>query len=94
MKTKTFVNGIALSGLLFSGIAAASGIETQQVDDLLHGDGRVVASASEVWVSGGLETDHSTDLLHGGSPVNVSSRSGFEQVADDREFSDDIIYGS
>ena len=94
MKTKNIISSIALSGLLFSGIAAASGVETQQADDLLHGDGRVVASSSKVWMSGGLETDQSTDLVYGDSPVNASPGDAFEQVADDREFSTDIVYGS
>ena len=94
MKTKNIINGIALSSLLFSGVAAASGMETQQADDLLYGDRSVSASLGAAWMPGGLETEQSTDLVHGDSPVDASPGSSFEQVADDREFSTDIIYGS
>ena len=87
---KTTITAIALSGLLFSGLAAADG----QEDDLLYGDRMISASPSEAWVSGGLETQNSTDLVHGSDAVHASPHSGFQQVTDDREFSTDIIYGS
>ena len=94
MKTKNIVDTIALSGLLFSGLSTASGLDTQQVDDLLHGNRPVTASAGMAWTPGRLETQQSTDLVYGDSPVEASDRSEFERVADDREFSTDIIYGS
>ena len=87
---KTTITAIALSGLLFSGLAAADG----QEDDLLYGDRMISASPSEAWVSGGMETQNATDLVYGGGRVEASPHSGFEQVADDRQFSTDIIYGS
>jgi len=90
MTMKTTITAIALSGLLFSGLAAADG----QEDDLLHGDRMVLASPGEVWVSGGLETQIATDLVYGVGRVEASPHSGFEQVAHDRQFSTDIIYGS
>ena len=94
MRTKNFVNAIALSSLFLSGLATASGIDTQQVDDLLHGDRPVMASPGTAWAPGGLETEQSTDLVYGDSRVGTSSHSRFERIADDREFITDIIYGS
>ena len=87
---KTTMTAIALSGLLFSGLAAADG----QEDDLLYGDRMISASPSEAWVPGGLETQNATDLVYGGEQIHASPHSGFEQIADDREFSTDITYGS
>ena len=87
---KTTITAIALSGLLFSGLASADG----QEDDLLYGDRMISASPSQVWVSGGLETQNATDLVYGDGAVNASPHSGFDQIADDRQFSTDFIYGS
>ena len=87
---KTTITAIALSGLLFGGLAAADG----QEDDLLYGDRMISASPSEAWVSGGLETGNATDLVYGRTPVHGSPHSGFERIADDREFSTDIVHGS
>ena len=87
---KMTITAIALSGLMFSGLAAADG----QEDDLLYGDRMISASPSQAWVSGGLQTQNAADLVYGDAPVQPSHHSGFEQVAGDREFSTDIIYGS
>ena len=87
---KTTITAIALSGLLFSGLASADG----QEDGLLYGDRMISASPSEVWLPGGLETQNAIDLAYGDGGVEASPHSGFERIANDREFSTDIIYGS
>ena len=87
---KTTITAIALSGLLFSGLSLADG----QEDDLLYGDRMISASPSQAWTIGGLETQNATDLVYGRSPIHGSRHSGFEQIADDRQFSTDIVYGS
>ena len=87
---KTTTTAIALSGLLFSGLALADG----QEDDLLYGDCMISASPSEAWVSGGLETQNATDLVYSDGAIHASPHSGFDQIVDDRQFSTDIIYGS
>ena len=87
---ETTITAIALSGLLFSGLASADG----QEDDLLYGDRMISASPSEAWGAGGLQTQNAFDLVYGDGRVEASPHSGFEQIANDREFSTDIIYGS
>lgn len=54
----------------------------------------ISALPSEVWVAGGLEKQNAIDLVHGDRPVRAGPHSGFEKIADDWEFSTDIIYES
>ena len=88
MKKTTYITAI-LAAALFSGAAFA---ETDNVDDILTGNGKVSASPSTPYVfvnSGpqGIEDD----ILYGKEEIGTSEFSPYERVSEDRDNSDNLL---
>jgi len=94
-KTLT-VTTTLISSLLFAGSALARGVQTDSEGDMIYGGGAVAASPSQPFVyTGPVQSEGETDFLYNrGELLNSPMSEAPERVADDRDFTNDLIYGS
>ncbi len=87
MKKTTYLIATLAAALL----SGASFAEMDNVDDVLHGSGNVVASPSTPYVfvqSGPQGTEG--DVLYGQEELKASAFSPYERVSNDRDNRDDL----
>ena len=85
-----------IASLLFAGSSLARGVQTDSEGDMIYGGGAVASSPSQPSVTTGPEqSDGSTDFLYSRDEIlNPSLSESPDRVVDDRDFSNDLIYGS
>jgi hypothetical protein len=96
MKKTIATTAILTASLLFAGSTLARGVQSDSEGDMLYGGGAVAASPSQPYVNTGpVQSDGETDFLYNRSErLSPSLFESPDRVADDRDFSDDLIYGS
>ena len=96
MKKIVATSAILTASLLFAGNSLARSVQTDSEGDMIYGGGAVAASPSQPYVNTGpVRSDGGTDFLYNRDEVLSPSLSESpDRVADDRDFSDDLIYGS
>ncbi len=96
MKTNIATTATLISSLLYAGSSLAGAIQSDSEGDMIYGNGKVAASPSQVFVyTGPVQSEGETDFLYNrdGQTESAMFRSP-ERVADDRDMSTDLIYGS
>jgi len=96
MKKIIATTTILTASLLFAGSSLARGTQSDSEGDMIYGGGAVVASPSQPYVyTGPVQSDGGTDFLYSRDEILNSPLSGSpERLVDDRDFSNDLIYGS
>ena len=96
MKKIVATSAILTASLLFAGSSLARGVQSDSEGDMIYGGGAVAASPSQPYVNtGAVQSDGDTDFLYNRDELlNSSLFESPDRVADDRDFSDDLIYGS
>ena len=96
MKKIVATSAILTASLLFAGSSLARGVQSDSEGDMIYGGGAVAASPSQPYVNTGpAQSDGDTDFLYNRDELlNPSLFESPNRVADDRDFSDDLIYGS
>ncbi len=96
MRKTIATTAILTASLLFAGSSLARGVQSDSEGDMIYGGGAVAASPSQPYVNNGpVQSDGSTDFLYSRDELlNQSLFASPDRVADDRDFSDDLIYGS
>ena len=100
MKTTTrktiATTAILTASILFAGSSLARGVQSDSEGDMIYGGGAVASSTSQPYfITGPVQSDGDTDFLYRRDELlNPSLFESPDRVADDRDFSDDLIYGS
>jgi hypothetical protein len=87
---------IVTASLLFAGNSMARGIQSDSEGDMIYGGGAVASSPSQPYVTTGPEqSDGGTDFLYSRDEMmNPSLSESPDRFVDDRDFSNDLIYGA
>ncbi len=96
MKKTIATTAILTASLLFAGSSLARGVQSDSEGDMIYGGGAVASSPSQPYVTTGPEqSDGSTDFLYSRDVIlNPSLSESADRFVDDRDFSDDLVYGS
>ena len=96
MKKTIATTAIMTASLLFAGSSLARGVQTDSEGDMIYGGGAVASSPSQPYVTTGpVQSDGSTDFLYSRDEMlNPSMSDSTDRFVDDRDFSDDLIYGA
>ena len=96
MKKTIATTAILTASLLFAGSSVARGIQSDSEGDIIYGGGAEAASPSQPYVhTGPVQSDGDTDFLYSRSEIlNPSLSESPDRLVDDRDFSNDLIYGS
>ena len=96
MKKTIATTAIMTASLLFAGNSLARGVQSDSEGDIIYGGGAVASSPSQPYVTTGpVQSDGSTDFLYSRNEMlNPSMSESTERFVDDRDFSDDLIYGA
>ena len=96
MKKNVAIATTLISSLFFAGSALARGVQSDSEGDMLYGQGAVAVSPSQVFVyTGPVQNGSETDLLYNrGEQFDSALSESPDRLADDRDISTDLIYGS
>ena len=96
MKKIVATTAILTASLLFAGSSLARGIQSDSEGDMIYGGGAVASSPSQPYVTTGpVQSDGSTDFLYNRDEMlNPSLSESPDRLVDDRDFSNDLIYGA
>lgn len=96
MKKIVATTAILTASLLFAGSSLARGIQSDSEGDMIYGGGAVTSSPSQPYVTTEpVQSDGSTDFLYSRDEMlNPSMSESPDRFVDDRDFSNDLIYGA